>query len=433
TTRGGMTSHAAVVARGMGKPCVSGAGALRVDYTAQTLTVMGRVLKKGDAITIDGATGQVLLGEVKMQEPELSGEFGTLMQWADASRRMKVRANADTPVDAETARKFGAEGIGLCRTEHMFFEGDRIVAVREMILADDEQGRRAALAKLLPMQRDDFAKLFTIMKGLPVTIRLLDPPLHEFLPHTDAEIQEVAQAMGASAAKLKARADELHEFNPMLGFRGCRLAIAYPEIAEMQARAIFEAAIKSAQETGAAVVPEIMVPLVMTKPEFDSIKARIDAMGADVMKETGMTIAYQVGTMIELPRACVMAGEIAQTAEFFSFGTNDLTQTTLGISRDDAASFLGPYTAKGILPADPFVTIDQEGVGALMRMGVERGRKVRADIKLGICGEHGGDPASIAFCESVGLDYVSCSPYRAPIARLAAAQAALGQIAARDA
>ncbi|MGL5735928.1 MAG: pyruvate, phosphate dikinase, partial [Beijerinckiaceae bacterium] len=322
TTRGGMTSHAAVVARGMGKPCVSGAGALRVDYTAQTLTVMGRVLKKGDAITIDGATGQVLLGEVKMQEPELSGEFGTLMQWADASRRMKVRANADTPVDAETARKFGAEGIGLCRTEHMFFEGDRIVAVREMILADDEQGRRAALAKLLPMQRDDFAKLFTIMKGLPVTIRLLDPPLHEFLPHTDAEIQEVAQAMGASAAKLKARADELHEFNPMLGFRGCRLAIAYPEIAEMQARAIFEAAIKSAQETGAAVVPEIMVPLVMTKPEFDSIKARIDAMGADVMKESGMTIAYQVGTMIELPRACVMAGEIAQTAEFFSFGTN---------------------------------------------------------------------------------------------------------------
>ncbi|MGL4495550.1 MAG: pyruvate, phosphate dikinase, partial [Beijerinckiaceae bacterium] len=433
TTRGGMTSHAAVVARGMGKPCVSGAGALRVDYTAQTLTVMGRVLKKGDAITIDGATGQVLLGEVKMQEPELSGEFGTLMQWADASRRMKVRANADTPVDAETARKFGAEGIGLCRTEHMFFEGDRIVAVREMILADDEQGRRAALAKLLPMQRDDFAKLFTIMKGLPVTIRLLDPPLHEFLPHTDAEIQEVAQAMGASAAKLKARADELHEFNPMLGFRGCRLAIAYPEIAEMQARAIFEAAIKSAQETGAAVVPEIMVPLVMTKPEFDSIKARIDAMGADVMKESGMTIAYQVGTMIELPRACVMAGEIAQTAEFFSFGTNDLTQTTLGISRDDAASFLGPYTAKGILPADPFVTIDQEGVGALMRMGAERGRKVRADIKLGICGEHGGDPASIAFCESVGLDYVSCSPYRAPIARLAAAQAALGQIAARDA
>ena len=433
TTRGGMTSHAAVVARGMGKPCVSGAGSLRVDYAAQTVAVMGRVLKKGEAITIDGSTGQVLLGEVKMQEPELSGEFSTLMAWADDVRRMKVRANADTPVDAETARKFGAEGIGLCRTEHMFFEGDRIVAVREMILSDDEAGRRAALAKLLPMQRDDFARLFTIMKGLPVTIRLLDPPLHEFLPHTDEEIAEVAQSMHASAVKLKARAAELHEFNPMLGFRGCRLAIAYPEIAEMQARAIFEAAVQSAKETGAAVMPEIMVPLVMTKPEFDSVKARIDAMGKAVMQESGTTIAYQVGTMIELPRACIMAGEIAQTAEFFSFGTNDLTQTTLGISRDDAASFLGPYTAKGILPADPFVTIDQDGVGALMRMGVERGRAVRKDIKLGICGEHGGDPASIQFCETVGLDYVSCSPYRAPIARLAAAQAALGTIAVKDA
>ncbi len=426
TTRGGMTSHAAVVARGMGKPCVSGAGTLRVDYVTQTMTAGGVKLKKGDFITIDGSLGQVLQGHVKMLEPELSGEFSTLMEWADSIRKLKVRTNADTPLDARTARSFGAEGIGLCRTEHMFFEGERIVAVREMILADDEKGRRAALAKLLPMQRSDFYDLFTIMKGLPVTIRLLDPPLHEFLPHSDAEIAEVAKAMGASEDKLRRRATELHEFNPMLGFRGCRLAIAYPEIAEMQARAIFEAAVDAARDTGEPVIPEVMVPLVFGKPEFDLVKGRIDAMAEAVRQEKQMPVSYQVGTMIELPRACLMAKEIAETAEFFSFGTNDLTQTCLGISRDDAASFLGPYTAQGILPADPFVTIDREGVGELVKIGVERGRLTRPDIKLGICGEHGGDPASVAFCHEVGLDYVSCSPYRVPIARLAAAQAALG-------
>ncbi|MDF2973727.1 MAG: pyruvate, phosphate dikinase [Microvirga sp.] len=433
TTRGGMTSHAAVVARGMGKPCVSGAGQIRVDYAAQTLTVAGQVLKKGEILTIDGSNGQVLLGQVKMLEPELSGEFATLMGWADKVRRMKVRANAETPLDAKTARSFGAEGIGLCRTEHMFFEGDRIVAVREMILSDDEAGRRAALSKLLPMQRKDFAELFSIMSGLPVTIRLLDPPLHEFLPHSEEEMQEVAKSMNAPIDKLRHRARELHEFNPMLGFRGCRLAVAYPEIAEMQARAIFEAAVEAGKTTGQPVVPEIMVPLVMTKPELDLVKERIVAMAEAVKAESGVAIEYQVGTMIELPRAALRAGEIAESAEFFSFGTNDLTQTTLGISRDDAASFLGPYTQKGLLPADPFVTIDQEGVGELVKIAVERGKKTRPNIKLGICGEHGGDPASIHFCESTGLDYVSCSPYRVPIARLAAAQAALGAKAASQA
>jgi pyruvate,orthophosphate dikinase len=426
TTRGGMTSHAAVVARGMGKPCVSGAGSIRVDYAAQTLTVAGKTLKKGEILTIDGSNGQVLIGQVKMQEPELSGEFSTLMGWADKARHMKVRANAETPLDARTARTFGAEGIGLCRTEHMFFEGDRIVAVREMILSDDEAGRRAALAKLLPMQRADFRELFTIMSGLPVTIRLLDPPLHEFLPHSAAELAEVASVMGVSAEKLKRRATELHEFNPMLGFRGVRLAIAYPEIAEMQARAIFEAAVEAGRDTGSPVVPEIMVPLVMARPELDLVKERIVAMADAVKAETGVAVEYQVGTMIELPRAALRAGEIAEAAEFFSFGTNDLTQTALGISRDDAASFLGTYTTKGILPADPFVTIDQEGVGELIKIAAERGKRTRNGIKLGICGEHGGDPASIHFCQSAGLDYVSCSPYRVPIARLAAAQAALG-------
>ena len=426
TTRGGMTSHAAVVARGMGKPCVSGAGLLRVDYAKGTVTAGGVTLKRGDRITIDGSTGQVILGEVNMLEPELSGEFATLMGWADGVRRMKVRTNAETPLDAKTARHFGAEGIGLCRTEHMFFEGERIVAMREMILADDTQGRRAALAKLLPMQRQDFVELFTIMHGLPVTIRLLDPPLHEFLPHSDAELAEVAAAMGADPDRLRARALELHEFNPMLGFRGCRLAVAYPEIAEMQARAIFEAAVEAARVSGKAVTPEIMVPLVMTKAELDHVKARIVAMAKAVEAETGTTLHYQIGTMIELPRAALRAGEIAESAEFFSFGTNDLTQTTLGISRDDAASFLGIYTAGGILPSDPFVTLDQEGVGELVMMAAERGRKTRPDLKLGICGEHGGDPASIAFCERARLDYVSCSPYRVPIARLAAAQAAIG-------
>jgi pyruvate,orthophosphate dikinase len=347
-------------------------------------------------------------------------------------RTLGVRANADTPNDARVAVKFGAEGIGLCRTEHMFFEADRIRAVREMILSDDEKSRRAALAKLLPMQRQDFAELFEIMGGLPVTIRLLDPPLHEFLPHTEEEIAEVAQAMGADPKKLADRARELHEFNPMLGFRGCRLAIAYPEIAEMQARAIFEAAAEVQKETGVAVTPEVMVPLIASKKEFDLVKDRIDAMAKTVASETGARLHYQVGTMIELPRAALMAGEIAKTAEFFSFGTNDLTQTAFGISRDDAASFLGIYTARGILPSDPFVSIDREGVGELIRIATERGRKVRKDIKLGICGEHGGDPASVAFCDEIGLDYVSCSPFRVPIARLAAAQAALGKLKSSD-
>ncbi len=427
TTRGGMTSHAAVVARGMGKPCVSGAGALRIDYATNTMVVGQHHLKRGDHITVDGSTGQVLLGKVQMVEPELSGEFGTLIGWADAVRKLGVRANADTPNDARVALKFGAEGIGLCRTEHMFFDEDRIRAVREMILADDEKQRRAAIAKLLPMQRADFAELFEIMKGQPVTIRLLDPPLHEFLPHGDEEIAEVAAAMGTDPKKLADRARELHEFNPMLGFRGCRLAIAYPEIAEMQARAIFEAAVEAGRKTGAPVVPEVMVPLIATRIEFDLIKARIDAMAEAVSMETQVKVTYQVGTMIELPRACLMAGEIAESAEFFSFGTNDLTQTTFGISRDDAASFLGIYLTKNILPIDPFVSIDRDGVGELVKIGVERGRKVRAKLKVGICGEHGGDPASVAFCHEIGLDYVSCSPFRVPIARLAAAQAALGK------
>ncbi|MFY9968922.1 MAG: pyruvate, phosphate dikinase [Roseiarcus sp.] len=427
TTRGGMTSHAAVVARGMGKPCVSGAGAIRIDYAAQTMTASGITLKKGDILTIDGGAGQVMQGAVPMVKPEMTGDFLTLMGWADAIRRMKVRANAETATDARVARSFGAEGIGLCRTEHMFFEGERIVAVREMILADTEQGRRAALAKLLPMQRKDFAELFEIMTGLPVTIRLLDPPLHEFLPQTDEEIDEVAKAMGVSADKLRARSAELHEVNPMLGFRGVRLAIRYPEIAEMQARAIFEGAVEAGRKTGAPVTAEIMVPLVLGRPELDSVKAIIVAMAETVARETGVTVPYHVGTMIELPRAALRAGDIAKSAEFFSFGTNDLTQTTLGVSRDDAASFLGIYTVKGLLPSDPFVTIDAEGVGELVKIASERGRATRPDIKLGICGEHGGDPASITFCESVHLDYVSCSPFRIPIARLAAAQAALGR------
>ena len=427
TTRGGMTSHAAVVARGMGKPCVSGAGMLRIDYAKGTMQAGPHALKAGDVITIDGAKGQVLLGEAKMIEPELSGEFATLMGWADAKRKLGVRANADTPTDARTARNFGAEGIGLCRTEHMFFDGERILAVREMILADDEKGRRAALAKLLPVQREDFIGLFEIMQGLPVTIRLLDPPLHEFLPHTDEEISEVAASTGVSVEKLKHRRQELSEFNPMLGFRGCRIAIAFPEIAEMQARAIFEAAVEAGKRTKKPVVPEVMVPLIATKAEFDIVKARIDAMAEAVAQETGTKVKYQVGTMIELPRAVLRAGEIAETAEFFSFGTNDLTQTAFGISRDDAASFLGAYTEKGILPIDPFVSIDQEGVGELVKIGLERGRKVRKNLKIGICGEHGGDPASVAFCARTKLDYVSCSPFRVPIARLAAAQAALGK------
>ncbi len=433
TTRGGMTSHAAVVARGMGKPCVSGAGSLRVDYAARTMTVGGKSYKQGEFITVDGSTGQVLVGKVDMVEPQLSGEFSTLIGWADKVRKLGVRANADTPADAKAAVRFGAEGIGLCRTEHMFFDEERIQAVREMILSDDEKSRRAALAKLLPMQRNDFVELFEIMGGLPVTIRLLDPPLHEFLPHGEKEIAEVAAAMGADPRKLADRARELAEFNPMLGFRGCRIAIAYPEVAEMQARAIFEAAVEVQKRTGESVAPEVMVPLIATKKEFDLVKARIDAMASAVTKETGAKLTYQVGTMIELPRAALLAGEIAQTAEFFSFGTNDLTQTTFGISRDDAASFLGIYTSRGILLADPFVSIDQQGVGELVKIGVERGRKVRPRLKVGICGEHGGDPASVNFCHQIKLDYVSCSPFRVPIARLAAAQAALGKTAASQA
>ncbi|MEM1049777.1 MAG: pyruvate, phosphate dikinase [Pseudomonadota bacterium] len=425
TTRGGMTSHAAVVARGMGKPCISGAGSIRIDYDAGTMTVAGRTLNRGDLITIDGASGDVFVGQVPMVQPELSGEFATLMEWADGTRRMRVRTNAETVTDARTAREFGAEGIGLCRTEHMFFDEGRIVAVRQMILAETEAERRSALAKLLPMQRKDFEDLFEVMHGLPITIRLLDPPLHEFLPHSDEEIDEVARALGAEPARLRERADEFREFNPMLGHRGCRLAISYPEIAEMQARAIFEAAIAAEQRTGNAVVPEIMVPLVSIKAELDLVKDRIDAMAKAVHEETGRTIAYDVGTMIELPRACICAGEIAETAEFFSFGTNDLTQTTYGISRDDASSFLGTYQTRKIVDVDPFISLDPDGVGELVRIGAVRGRTERPDLKLGICGEHGGDPASIAFCEDVDLDYVSCSAFRVPIARLAAAQASL--------
>ncbi len=425
TTRGGMTSHAAVVARGMGKPCVSGAGSIRVDYRKQTLVAMGETFRKGDIITIDGANGQVLRGAVPMLQPELSGDFAAVMEWADAARRMKVRANAETPVDARTARSFGAEGIGLCRTEHMFFDGDRIVAMREMILADTEEGRRKALDKLLPMQRSDFAELFEIMAGLPVTIRLLDPPLHEFLPKTEEEIEDVASAMGVEPDLLRRRTEALHEFNPMLGHRGCRLAVSYPEIAEMQARAIFVAALEAGSRTGSPIVPEIMVPLVGIRRELDFVKARIDAVAKDVMAEKGATIDYLVGTMIELPRAALGAASIAEAAEFFSFGTNDLTQSTFGISRDDASSFLETYRQKGIIEQDPFVSLDTDGVGELVAIAGERGRATRPDIKLGICGEHGGDPASIAFCEKVGLDYVSCSPFRVPIARLAAAQAAV--------
>ena len=430
TTRGGMTSHAAVVARGMGRACVAGAGDLRVDYTTQTISARGKVVKAGDIITINGSTGEVMIGEVPTIQPELSGDFATLMVWADKVRTMGVRANADTPADAKNARRFGAEGIGLCRTEHMFFDGDRIIAVREMIMADDEDGRRKALAKLLPMQRGDFEELFRIMAGLPVTIRLLDPPLHEFLPKTEAEMQEVAKATGKDIKLLHHRAAELHESNPMLGHRGCRLAITAPEIYEMQARAIFEAAAKVTKETGKGIIPEIMIPLVAMKKELDLLKTMIDKIGAEVAKETGVKVEYLVGTMIELPRAALRAAEIAESAEFFSFGTNDLTQTCFGLSRDDAGAFLDSYLKQGLIEQDPFVSIDRDGVGELMLIAAERGRRTRPKLKLGICGEHGGDPASVRFCQEVGLDYVSCSPYRVPIARLSAAQAALSKEAA---
>ncbi len=426
TTRGGMTSHAAVVARGMGRPCVSGAGGINVDYGNQTLRAGGHVINVGDTITLDGATGEVFLGAVPMVEPKLAGEFATLMGWADSVRRLKVRTNAETPLDAETARKFGAEGIGLCRTEHMFFDPARIGAVRQMIMASDEEGRRAALDKLLPFQRQDFIDLFRIMAGLPVTIRLLDPPLHEFLPHAEAELAEVAEALGTDLAAMHRRMDELAETNPMLGHRGCRLGMTYPEIYEMQARAIFEGAIAVTKELGKAPVPEIMIPLVGMKRELEIARAQVDKVAAEVFAEAGVTLEYTVGTMIELPRAAITADKIAEAADFFSFGTNDLTQTVFGLSRDDAGKFLPLYVEREILPKDPFVSLDIEGVGAMIALAAERGRKTKPELKMGICGEHGGDPASIAFCEQTGLDYVSCSPYRVPVARLAAAQAALG-------
>ena len=425
TSRGGMTSHAAVVARGMGKACVCGAGDLVISYADKAVTAKGVRIAEGDVITLDGAEGTVMLGAVPTVDPQLSGDFATLMEWADASRRLKVRTNAETPLDANTARKFGAEGIGLCRTEHMFFQPDRIVAMQEMILADDAEGRTKALAKILPMQRADFVELFEIMAGLPVTIRLLDPPLHEFLPHEEAELASVARSAGVDVKVVRRRLSDLKESNPMLGLRGCRLGILFPEIYEMQARAIFEAAFEVEAATGRTVVPEVMIPLILAARELQLIKQRIDHVAAEVGKERGGSLHYQVGTMIELPRAALRAGEIAAHAEFFSFGTNDLTQMTLGLSRDDSGKFLEPYIRADIFHGDPFQTLDTSGVGELVELAAERGRKARADLKLGICGEHGGDPASVAFCEKVGLDYVSCSPYRVPIARLAAAQAAL--------
>jgi pyruvate,orthophosphate dikinase len=427
TARGGMTSHAAVVARGMGRPCVSGAGEIHIDARAGEFHARGKTIRAYDVVTIDGSTGEVLQGAVKMIEPELSGDFGTLMGWADEVRRLKVRANAETGLDATTARQFGAEGIGLCRTEHMFFDPARIAAVREMILADDVAGRKNALDKILPMQRKDFVDLFKIMEGLPVTIRLLDPPLHEFLPHNEEDVQAVAEATGLDPAKLLRRAQELHEVNPMLGHRGCRLGVSYPEIYEMQVRAIMEAACEVVADGRPAPIPEIMHPLVAKGEEMRFLRQLTDKTAKAVIAERGVAIEYLVGTMVELPRAAIRAGDLAEHAEFFSFGTNDLTQTTFGISRDDSGRFLNAYIEKGIFEKDPFVSLDQDGVGDLIRLATERGRAVKPGMKLGICGEHGGDPASIQFCEKVGLDYVSCSPYRVPIARLAAAQAAIGE------
>lgn len=425
TARGGMTSHAAVVARGMGTPAVCGAGDVKIDYAAKQFKVGDTVVKEGDVITLDGSTGEVILGAVATKEPELVGDFGLLMGWADEIRTLKVRTNADTPHDAEVARKFGAEGIGLCRTEHMFFDPNRIAHMREMIIASNEADRRAALAKLLPYQRDDFKGLFVAMDGLHVTIRLLDPPLHEFLPQKENEQREIAKELGVDVDVIKTRVAQLHEANPMLGHRGCRLGVTYPEIYEMQAQAIFEAAVEASKELGKQVEPEVMIPLVGTKKELDLMKAAVDKMAEEVMTKAGKKFNYTVGTMIELPRAALTADKIAETAEFFSFGTNDLTQTTLGMSRDDAGAFLPEYVRKGIYARDPFASIDEEGVGEMVRIAVEKGRKTRPNIKLGICGEHGGDPATIDFCHRVGLTYVSCSPYRVPIARLAAAQAAV--------
>ncbi len=422
TARGGMTSHAAVVARGMGKCCVAGVGAMQIDYNAKKFVVGGVTVKEGDYISLDGSLGEVYVGKLETQEAQLSGYFGTLMKWADKARKLKVRTNADTPHDSDVARRFGAEGIGLCRTEHMFFEGDRIIAVREMILSDDLEGRKKALAKLLPIQRGDFEGIFEAMNGLPVTIRLLDPPLHEFLPHEDENQKEMAQVMNVALDKIKARVNSLHEFNPMLGHRGCRLGISYPEIFAMQTRAIMEAAC-NVKKKGIKVFPEIMIPLVGMKKELDLLKQEMVEVIQQVFQSKGIKIPYMIGTMIEIPRAALIADKIAETAEFFSFGTNDLTQMTLGFSRDDAGSFLGAYLQRGIFEKDPFQSLDQEGVGQLVQLGIERGRNTNPDLKVGICGEHGGDPASVEFCHRVGMNYVSCSPYRVPIARLAAAQA----------
>ncbi|MGN1079452.1 MAG: pyruvate, phosphate dikinase [Alphaproteobacteria bacterium] len=425
TARGGMTSHAAVVARGMGTPAVCGASDVKVDYAAKKMNIKGVEIKEGDVITLDGTTGEVINGAVALKDAELTGDFGVFMGWADEVRKLKVRTNADTPHDAQVARKFGAEGIGLCRTEHMFFDPMRIKHMREMILAENEEARRAALAKLLPYQREDFKGLFLALEGLPVTIRLLDPPLHEFLPTKEPEQREIAKELGISLEAVQARVHQLHEANPMLGLRGCRLGLTYPEITEMQAQAIFEAAVEASKELGKQVEPEVMVPLIDTKKELDMMKAIIVKKAEEVMEKAGVKFNYMVGTMIEMPRAALTADKVAETAEFFSFGTNDLTQTTLGMSRDDAGSFLPNYVAKGIFAKDPFKSIDEEGVGQLVQMAVEKGRKTRPNIKLGICGEHGGDPATIDFCHRVGLTYVSCSPFRVPIARLAAAQAAV--------
>jgi pyruvate, orthophosphate dikinase len=425
TARGGLLSHAAVIARGMGKPCVVGATSLRIDEQAKTLASSGVIAKSGDVVTLDGATGRIYLGAIPTVKPLLSGDFATILEWADQHRRMKVRANAETPADARAARYFGAEGIGLCRTEHMFFAPERIRPIRQMILAETVEERAAALAEILPLQRQDFIELFEIMAGLPVTIRMLDPPLHEFLPKSDHEIVALAQELNVEVEFLRTRVSELQEFNPMLGHRGVRLAVSYPEIAEMQARAIFEATVEVARKYGKAPIPEIMIPLVFGRPELDLVRARITAVAQQVQMSSGFELHYLIGTMIELPRAALRAAEIAQSAEFFSFGTNDLTQTTLGISRDDSARFIGEYTAKGLLAVDPFVSIDIEGVGELVRIAAERGKKARPNLKLGICGEHAGDPASIDFCEKIKLDYVSCSPFRMAIARLAAAQATI--------
>jgi len=424
TARGGMTSHAAVVARGMGKCCVAGCGAISIDYKKKQFSVDEKIVREGDYISLDGSTGEVMLGKVPTVEPKLAGEFAELMSWADEIRKLGVRTNADTPHDAKVARDFGAEGIGLCRTEHMFFEGDRIKSVREMILADNEEGRRKALDKLMPMQKGDFIEIFKVMEGLPVIVRLLDPPLHEFVPHEEAAQRELAEEMGVPLEKVQARVNALSEFNPMLGHRGCRLGITYPEIYEMQARAIFEAACELAKE-GVKVIPEVMIPLIGTVKEFTILRDMVDRVARETMDKYGVELKYMVGTMIEIPRACIVAAEIAESAEFFSFGTNDLTQMTFGYSRDDAGIFLPKYVEKGILPDDPFQTLDQEGVGEMIRIGVERGRKGRPDLEIGICGEHGGDPESVKFCHKVGMDYVSCSPYRVPVARLAAAHAVI--------